>query len=298
MNSGAGKGRKIWNFCIHPITLCVVGIIGGVGSSWYYYEKGKSDVVAQAVEEAKRAGLAQAYKDGMAAFEANKLDLIEKRYPGAIKQARDLGFAEGREQGRADGREAARKEGYAEGENAGTIKGRDSGYADGFKKGHEEAAKQFSLQTQAEKNWQLYAIKVDGLAYSADELASNPQDKQIRELLLSEARALISAAEQLRSAYTDQAAAFNGIMLELKTALEAQNFPLLRAHARSLRSNLEIKKSLFLQANQKMISAFEALGKRERSGLILLPLPATPESRHASMGYSENPLYPAQVALP
>ena len=77
--------------------------------------------------------------------------------------------------------------------------------------------------------------------------------------LIASSRALVDAAEQLKGAYTDQAAAFNSIMTDLKAAVDARNVEVIRSTARALRANLNIKKDLFLQANQRIVRAFDGL---------------------------------------
>jgi hypothetical protein len=168
--------------------------------------------------------------------------LIEKRYPGAVEQAQQLGEARGREQGRNEGREVGLQEGY--------------------KKGREEASREFAQQRQAEVNWQNYAAKVNEVAKWADQSETNPKNTDLQAKLLSAADALVRAAEDLRSAYMDQANSFNSSMDDLQKAVAERDFSQMRSKARSLRDALSIKQELFLQGNRRVSEGFESLGKR------------------------------------
>jgi hypothetical protein len=233
------------NFMNHAVTLTLVSIILGALASWgiskWYYEAGKQSAIAEALEQGRKAGHAQGLKEANEANQKALPELIEKRYPGAIEQARELGEARGREQGQKEGREVGLQEGY--------------------KNGREDASKEFTQQRQAELNWQNYAAKVNDLAKWADESAANPRNQDLQAKLLSAADGLARAADELRSAYTDQASSFNSIMADLQKAVFGKDYSQMRSSARSLRDGLGIKKDLFLQGNRRVKEAFESLGK-------------------------------------
>ena len=158
----------VWEFIIHPLTLFLAGIFLSIIVGYYFYDRGKADAIAQALDEGRRVGLAQGLKDSQDAFDKNESSLLEKRYPGAIKQAKESGLSEGRESGRVIGHEEGRKEGYAAGEQSGLLRGHDAGYADGVKSGRDAAARELSLQSQAEKNWNNYAAAVNSVGSLAE----------------------------------------------------------------------------------------------------------------------------------
>lgn len=230
-----GIAPRLGRFVTHPLVLAVIS----VGASFFFYHQGKAAVVADAIEEGRIAGNALGQRDALAAFEQNLPTLIEKRYPGAIKRASSLGRAEGDRDGFARGKEAGRSA--------------------GIQQGREAAIAETTLQYYAEKNWQVYAKRVRRLAEWADRLESARGNRQLEAGLLSEAHAIVEAAKVLKDKYTDQADAFNTTIGHMSKALDAINYPLLRAHARSLRSNLELKEQLFLQANESIVTTFESL---------------------------------------
>jgi hypothetical protein len=254
MEAGMAKfWSAVWEFIIHPLTLFLAGIILSIIVGYYFYDRGKADAIAQALDEGRRVGLAQGLKDSQDAFDKNESSLLEKRYPGAIRQAKESGHSEGRESGMVIGHEEGRKEGYAAGEQSGLVRGHDAGYAEGVKSGRDAAARELSLQSQAEKNWNNYAAAVNSVGSLAE------SRKEGEERLIASSRALVDAAEQLKGAYADQAAAFNSIMSDLNAAVAARNVEVIRSTARALRANLNIKRDLFLQANQRIVRAFDGL---------------------------------------
>lgn len=228
---------------------CLLGILGGAVTSGYisevYFEKSNSKAIAEAIEKARSeghiAGLAEGVQQGLAAAKANEPKMIEERYPGATKQAHDLGFAEGHK--------------------AGLDQGQKVGFESGQKAGHDAAVKELSLQSYAAKNWKAYARKVLLVAESADRLDGQPGNDRLQRQLLADAGSLVAAADALREAYQNQGKAFNGTMDSLKEAVAARDFQAMRIYARSLRGALDTKGALFLEANESVVKVFDDLSR-------------------------------------
>lgn len=279
MSHARGTLSSLWHFIIHPAVLTIIAIIVSIVVGWYFYDKGKSAAVAEAVEAGRQQGYQAGEASAYSAFEANIDKYIEKRHPGALKRERDLGFLEGKEAGRKEGKELGYKDGFADGKETaqtehyergkaeGIILGREQGYeagyeagtSDGFDDGYEQARGDYTLQRHAENNWQIYEEAVIRLAAWADKLEETKGDDELQAQVRSEARALVDSAFQLQISYRQQAASFNSIIDDINDALNANNFPQLRENARALRSTLEIKRANFLQANQDVSQALEKL---------------------------------------
>jgi hypothetical protein len=255
----------VWSFLTRPLVLALIGVAASYASGAYFYEKGKSDVVKDAIHEGRIAGIAQGEKDEQIAFQKNLPALIENRYPGALKNARDLGHQEGLSEGLKKGRSDGYDVGYAAGKDAGEQDGFGRGKADGFhagvQQGRKEAVAECTLQHQAERNWQIYANEVGRMGDWADSLERERGNRELEAQLVSETRGVVEAAKALRAAYTDQAAAFDSIVDEMAAALAATNYPRLRELARALRDSLKSKGELFLQANKRIVTAFEDLNR-------------------------------------
>jgi len=211
-----------------------------------------ADECGDEISRAERLGLAEGLAQGR-----------EKGLEEGRTQGREEGLAEGRELGRDEGRRQGQELGFAEGQKLGTTEGwdqgREEGFAAGLQQGRDDATQEYTLQRHAERNWQNYAKVVESLATIAEVVEAEPGQRELEAQLVSDAEALIEAAGTLQAAYADQAEAFNTIIADLTEALAARNFPAIRAHARALRNNLVLKGELFLQANQRIFTAFESL---------------------------------------
>jgi flagellar biosynthesis/type III secretory pathway protein FliH len=254
--------NRVVSFTRHSVVSLALGGMFGFGTSYFFYDLEKSGAVETAREQGRLAGHAKGMSDAEKANEINKPKWIEDRYPQALQLAKESGRADGLERGRREGRTEGQRDGFAEGDRAGFSRGREAGHSEGYRAGHDEGRRQSTLQRHAEVNWQNYSIMVGEAAKRADSLESRPGDKDLERKLRDEARSLVKAAEDLRSAHAAQASAFNSIMDDLKAALEAQDLPAVRAHLKALQRNLKIKGDLFLQASQRIAAAFESLRVR------------------------------------
>lgn len=261
-NGGSGQGRNIWNAVKHPMTLFVIGIIATGASGYFFYQKGKSTAIAEAVEKGRAQGQAQGYREAEKAFNTNLPERLKEAYGLELENARAKWVAEGIEQGRNKGYEAGKKDGREEGRKKGYEDGHEDGFNAGKREGREEAAVEFSRQRRAEQDWERYENLVSALSAWALKSEVEPSNEDLKSQLLADARSLVEGAKELRAAYADQAGAFNSIMDDLEAALETRDFAAIRKHLRALEGVLEIRKGRFLWANDRIAAAFERFASR------------------------------------
>lgn len=223
----------------HQITWTVVGILAGIATSHFYYEKALSAEVTEATSAGHAKGLAEGLEQARIAYEANLEKMLAERYSAELEDAKSAGQLAGIEQGRSEAQEASEKSGYG--------------------KGYEVASRECAGRRQAELRWTTYSLIVLETAKSAQALRKDPGNKELQGDLLARSKGLVNAAHELKRAYADQSTTFNGLIEDMDVASRATNFPALRESAIALSVSLGTKRSLFLDAEGRIAKVMDQL---------------------------------------
>ncbi len=229
------------NFLKHPIATMIVGTLLGWGGNHYYYYLTKSEEYRVEMEQGRKDGITLGRRATDEAFEKDLPNLIEKRYPGAIENAKNFGALQGR------------KDGFQE--------GRAEGYRVGFDDGKLETLKGCGFQTTAERHWfhfENHVRELIVLAKRAKEFDATT-DKPV---LLARIGGLIEIQYELRQSYREQAKSFDLKIEALNKALMGQKFELIYEHLLTIADNFPINGRAYLRSNSKIQDMFISLGKR------------------------------------
>jgi hypothetical protein len=242
---------SVKNTLTHAVTLTVlgtaVGLAGGYFTSKYFYDKSLSENIRIATEAGETKGHAKGEADGLAegerksqaAFEKNMPQLLEQRFAAYLDSARKLSFSDGQ------------KDGYESGNAAGEK--------DGFARGNASASTSCDSMRSAETNWRNYAAGVSRAARREHDLGSTKLDfdNQLFEL----ASAIVRNAQELQTAYKDQARSFDSTIELMADALAKKDFNELRRLVVILNETLPTKENLFLSANKQAQAVFDSFQK-------------------------------------
>lgn len=270
------------------VTL-VLGAALGALPSWFISAHYASDAeekrIAAAIENASAAAAANAREIALKDFESTAPDRLMEMFPSVFEQvernARDAGFLEGRnevvvtqneqirEEGKREGFEEGYKKGKLEGEEIGFSNGRQAGYDSGYSTGFDEGQlngrnQQIALEGRfeaAQRNWANYERLVAELGEAARRLEQDPNNEELLTAFTSLAIAVARVSEDLQDAHSDQSAAFNSIMTELRRAVEVRNLPRMRETSRAIQDTLETKRELFLEGTRNALETFGELAQ-------------------------------------
>lgn len=236
--------------------FCVIGLIGGYFISAHFESKERTEIVAQAEEQARVEGHSRGYEEAITEFNRTAPQKLEERFPRVFesmrKDARDAGVLEGIEIGKAQGDSEKYYKGFEEGKTAGLSEA---------SKGQEtidnlETLDLLSRQEAAQDDWLAYEKLVGSLAALAGALEDAGKNSEIESGMIANALSVIDTADTLREANEEQAKSFNSLIEVLREAVNSRNLPRIREAAKALDQSMTIKKQQYLSGVKSELEAF------------------------------------------
>lgn len=259
--------KSEWMPSKSSVALSILTLVLGLAGGWYtasYFASEKMEArVAEAEVEAREKGLSDGAASAEREFQKTSDDRLIEMFPTVFdairKSSYNEGVSDGQEKAVQVETERIKKEGYEGGYQLGFSEGRKVGYSDGITEGRNRQLTSSEWLEAAQKNWLQYSKLIFQLANSASVLADKPGNSELESQLFSQALAASQVASDLQLANEEQAAAFNSLMTELRSAVEARNLPRIRELAIAISDTMESKGQRFIEAKKLEIETFSSL---------------------------------------